>query len=170
MDATVCIATEVAFDGNNPYTLTVSSWASDSADAPVLTTRTATFDTDSDLLFASLVTVTYEVISSLNKTCAPNCETPWTGGEWPMPTEDPPTDDGSESHRTDSSLQGAFTAMIIGITVGGVVALAIIIGVTWCLIKRKKKKRQAAAKGSAAVPTEAKEVTTEDDLRIRRRQ
>ena len=162
MDATVCIATELAFNRDYPYTLTVSSWTSDSAYAPVLTTKTATFNTDSDVMLASLVTITYEVIPSLNKTCAPNCETPWTGGEWPMPTEDPPTDDGSESHRTDSTLQGAFTAMIVGITVGGVIGLAIIIGVTWCLIKRKRR-RKAAAGEPAAVPSEVQEVTAEDE-------
>lgn len=161
MDADECIAETLSLDGENPYTLIVSSWTSNSDNGASLTTKTATFDTDSDVLFASVVTVTYEVIPSINATCAPDCENPWTGGAWPVPTTALPTDE-SYSSPNDSNLGGYLRVFIGGVTAGGVVFLAIIIGVIWCVVKKKKKNRRAAKAPDQAMQQRLQEGADED--------
>lgn len=164
IDATECVATNPSFDGNNPFTLTVSSWSTASDYAHIFTTETATFDTDSDVLFASMVTVQYEVIPSLDVTCAPNCEDPWTGGEWPKPTEYVPPD--SEPPRSDSSLRGLAPFMISMIALGCSVAVLIIIGVTCCLVRRRRRKNIKEGISAAAMPDQP-QVGSDGDMASR---
>lgn len=143
-----CLAQSPSMGG--PEDLTVRSWSVNSASESAVVTLTTRFDADADQLFAELVTIGFEVDAD-GTTCAPNCETPWTGGKWPVspPTEIPCPESECPSPPSDSSLRGAGTS--IGLMVGvpvGVVLLLVLAGGLGCLYARKRKARKARAAAS----------------------
>ncbi|KAF4471761.1 hypothetical protein FALBO_1321 [Fusarium albosuccineum] len=87
LESSTCIASMPPFSGRAPWTLTVSSWSTTSSSYTIKSTpviRTVVFDGMTHLLMAQPVTISY-VVDGNGKTCAPDCYSPWTGGEWPMP-------------------------------------------------------------------------------------
>ncbi|KAH7230628.1 uncharacterized protein BKA55DRAFT_525734 [Fusarium redolens] len=135
---TECVASSPSFPGRAPWTLTVSETVSEWAEGSIFkmtkTSRTREFDPKDDVLLAPAVTISF-VIDTDGKTCAPDCEHPWTGGLWPMP---PPTYTSPPSG-SDSSygMQG----LVVFIGTMSAVGFVIFVAFGWCCFRTWKRTR-----------------------------
>ncbi|KAM0421056.1 hypothetical protein ACHAPT_011127 [Fusarium lateritium] len=101
-----------------------------------------TFDPKTDILVASAISIDYVINGS--STCVPDCDRPYTGGEWPMPP--PPSTDGpAPPPVNDSNLQG-YAEFVFGI-IGAVLGVFVLCvgGCTWICVRRRRKRRRALA-------------------------
>lgn len=164
---TTCVVRTPSFsDVKDDPTITVRAWGSmNSAGDYPLETITTTFNPSSHVLVAEPVTIAYDVVSlnpSSTRTCAPDCDNPWTGGQWPLPTSDPPPE---QTWTSDSPLRdaGKSIGMLVGIPVGCVVFLVLALFVGYRIWKAKNRRKEAAAlrleegKGTATTAVEVKD-------------
>ncbi|KAM5363439.1 hypothetical protein ACJZ2D_012006 [Fusarium nematophilum] len=127
-----CIASSPSFNGRAPWTLAVSEWTQLSFSSTTGRThvpKTREFDPRTDTLLASPVTISF-VIDADGKTCAPDCDNPYTGGQWPMPKP-----------RQDeySGLPGVLISIIVPSVLGGLIIVGC--GCGWWVRSRRNKKR-----------------------------
>jgi hypothetical protein len=146
--ARTCVASTPSFTSvDGPPTLTVRAWASENRRGEYpLATITTTYNPTWHVLVAEAVTISYDVVkvnSSSTKTCAPDCATPWTGGDWPLPTEALP----EQTQINDSPLRdmGKSLGMMVGIPVGVVVVLVIALVVCCKMSKSSSRRKKEAA-------------------------
>lgn len=143
-----CVVSTPSFTGlDGSPTLTVRAWASENRRGEYpLATITTTYDHAMHVLVAEAVTISYAVVevnSSSTRTCAPDCDTPWTGGDWPLPTEALP----EQTQINDSPLRdmGKSLGMLIGIPVAAVVVLVILLVVCCKMSKKSSRRKKEAA-------------------------
>ncbi|KAM5346313.1 hypothetical protein ACJ41O_009318 [Fusarium nematophilum] len=143
---TSCIASSPSFSGRPPWTLDISYWSTTTHGADAAAPTEVTFDPETDVLMASAATIGY-VIDKDGSTCVPNCESPYTGGQWPVPE---PTHPSSTPPPNDSPLRGAESTIgvIVGV-IGGVFLLAVGCCV-WGRRRTNRKMRMAAAQAQEA--------------------
>ncbi|KAG8625480.1 hypothetical protein KVT40_007231 [Elsinoe batatas] len=152
-----CFAPSPTISPSNPFIdqhseipLLATTWSSTTSGYFVPSLLTTTFSTASDVLLASMVSISFEV--SKGRTCAPNCATPFTGGEWPLPTmEVGPTATvtliptrGEEEERGcwSSSLCEFWKVIVVAVTVPVGLTLLCCVGCCWCFAGRRKERRR----------------------------
>ncbi|KAF2224007.1 hypothetical protein BDZ85DRAFT_317997 [Elsinoe ampelina] len=129
--------------------LLATSWSSTTSGFFVPSLVTTTFTTASDVLLAFMVSISFEV--SKGRTCAPNCASPFTGGEWPLPTTEVgptatvtliPTRGEEESGCWSSSLCEFCKVIVVAVTVPVGLTLLCCVGCCWCFAGRRKERRR----------------------------
>lgn len=142
LDGTTCIASSPAFTGNAPWTLTVSKWTTGTLFDTSRVARTVTFDPETDFLLAPAVTVSFE-IDPEGKTCAPDCDDPWTGGSWPLP---PQPSAPNETTPSSSSVKGLEKLAYGGIIAGSIIGFLIVCcGICCCCMKVRRSRKRSSA-------------------------
>ncbi|KPM42247.1 hypothetical protein AK830_g4357 [Neonectria ditissima] len=137
----LCIASSPTFSGRPPWTLDISYWSTTTLGAEAAAPTEVIFDPETDVLMASAATIRY-VVDKDKSTCVPDCESPYTGGQWPVPA---PTHPPGTPAPDDSSLRGV--GEIVGGIVGGVggIILLVVGCCVWGRRRTKRKRRMAVA-------------------------
>ena len=137
-----CVATSPILAGNAPLITTVSAWNintyQDLSIPPII--ETATIDPAREPIIAHSVKVKFAIANGT--TCAPNCDTPWTGGPWPVPS---PTADTPTSERDGKNLTGVGVGAIVGIILGILGGVFVLILVCWGCSAARKQRAEVAS-------------------------